>query len=50
MIQNIVTVLIGIIAFAYAIKIILRQFSKSEINTKCENCPVPELIKNNKGK
>lgn len=42
MIQNIITILIGIIALFYVIKIVLRQFSQSEINPKCENCPIFE--------
>jgi len=48
MIQNIITVLIGIAALVYVLKIFVKQLSKSEINPKCENCPIPELMKSTK--
>jgi len=46
--QNILAILIGIAAFVYVIKIIIKQFSQSEKNPKCENCPLPEIISGNK--
>jgi hypothetical protein len=42
--QNILAILIGIVAFIYVLKIIIKQFSQSEKNPKCENCPIPELM------
>jgi hypothetical protein len=44
MIQNILTIIIGIVALGYVIRIFPRQLSKSEVDPKCENCSVPELM------
>jgi len=46
--QNILAIIIGLAAFIYVIKIFIRQFSQSENNPKCENCPIPEIINQNK--
>jgi len=46
--QNILAILIGVVAFSYVLKVIIKQFSQSEINPKCENCSVPDLQKNSK--
>ena len=46
--QTVITILIGIAAFIYVLKIIINQLSQSEKNPKCENCPVPELINKRK--
>ncbi len=43
--QNILAIIIGIVASIYVIKIFIRQFSQSEKNPKCENCPIPDLQK-----
>ncbi len=49
--QNVLAILIGIAALIYVLKIIINQFTQSEKNPKCENCPIPELIKvSQKGK
>ena len=45
MIQNIITVTIGMAALIYVLSLIKKQFSKSETNPKCENCPIPDLKK-----
>lgn len=45
MIQNIITVIIGMAALIYVLRMIIRQFSQSETNPKCENCPIPDLKK-----
>jgi len=46
--QNILAILIGIAAFIYVLKIIINQLSQSEINPKCANCPIPEIINKQK--
>ena len=46
--QTVLALFIGIAAFIYVIKIFVRQFSKSENNPKCENCPVPEIIESSR--
>ncbi len=46
--QTVLAIIIGIAAFIYVIKIFIRQFSKSENNPKCENCPIPDLQKSKK--
>ncbi len=43
--QTVFAIIIGIAAFIYVIKIFVKQFSRSEKNPKCENCPVPDLQK-----
>ena len=43
MVQQILTIIIGIIAFLYVVKILKKQFLKIETNPKCDNCPIPEL-------
>lgn len=43
--QTVVAILIGIVALIYVIKIFTKQFSHIETNPKCENCPIPDLIK-----
>ena len=46
--QNILAIIVGITALIYVVKIIIKQFSQSENNPKCENCPVPEIIEKQK--
>jgi len=43
--QNILAIIIGVVAFIYVLKIIIQQFTQSEMNSKCENCPVSDLQK-----
>lgn len=43
--QNILAIIIGILASIYVIRIFIRQFSQSEKNPKCENCPKSDLQK-----
>lgn len=42
--QNVIAIIIGIAAFIYVLKIIINQLSQSEMNPKCENCPIPKLM------
>ena len=44
--QTVLAIIIGIAAFVYVLKIIINQLSQSEKNPKCENCPVPEILRN----
>jgi hypothetical protein len=46
--QTVLAILIGLVAFLYVLKIFVKQFSRSEKNPKCENCPVPELKRKQK--
>ncbi|MCJ7801442.1 MAG: hypothetical protein MUP82_03690 [Candidatus Marinimicrobia bacterium] len=46
--QNILAILIGVVAFIYVVKIIINQLSHSEKNPKCENCPVPGIMNKQK--
>jgi len=46
--QNILAILIGLVALFYILKIIIYQLSHSEKNPKCENCPIPEIINKQK--
>ena len=46
--QTVLAILIGIAAFLYVMKIFVKQFSRSEKDPKCENCPVPDLQKSAK--
>ncbi|NHZ85439.1 MAG: hypothetical protein GWP19_06120 [Planctomycetia bacterium] len=46
--QTVLAMIIGIAAFIYVIRIFIRQFSKSENNPKCENCPIPNMQKSKK--
>ena len=51
MIQTIITILIGIVAVIYVVKIFTKQFLQVETNPKCQNCPVPEILESStKGK
>jgi uncharacterized membrane protein YuzA (DUF378 family) len=43
--QTVIAILIGIAAFIYVLRIFIKQFSQSEKDPKCENCPVPDLKK-----
>jgi len=42
--QNILAMIVGLMAFIYVIKIIIKQFWQVEVNPKCEDCPVPEIM------
>ncbi|MBC8256962.1 MAG: hypothetical protein H8E85_06595 [Candidatus Marinimicrobia bacterium] len=44
-IQLIIAILLGIIAFIYLGKKIIKQFTHVEKDPKCEDCPVPESRK-----
>jgi len=46
--QNILAIVIGLVALVYVIKTIIKQFSQIETNPKCEDCPVPEIINQKK--
>ena len=46
--QTVVTILIGIVAIIYVVKIFTKQFMQVETNPKCENCPIPDIINQNK--
>ena len=41
-IQFITSLLLGLIAFVYIGKQIIKQFTETEKDPKCDNCPVPE--------
>ena len=43
--QTVLAIIIGIAALIYVLKIIINQLSQSEKNPKCENCPVPEILR-----
>ena len=45
--QTGLAIIIGIIAFIYVVITFGRQLLQTEKNPKCENCPVPEIIKQN---
>ena len=40
-IQLIIAILLGLIAFIYIVKQMIKQFTQTEKNPKCDNCPVP---------
>ena len=44
-IQLIIALLLGIIAFIYIGKQMIKQFTQTEQDPKCDNCPVPDGIK-----
>ena len=44
MMQTVVTILIGIVAVVYVVKVFTNQFLHVETNPKCENCPIPKLM------
>ena len=46
--QTAVAILIGIVAVIYVVKVFTIQFLQVETNPKCENCPIPEIINQNK--
>ena len=43
-IQLIIALLLGLIAFIYIGKQMIKQFTQSEKDTKCDSCPVPDGI------
>ena len=43
-IQLIIALLLGLIAFIYIGKQMIKQFTQSEIDPKCDSCPVPDGI------
>jgi hypothetical protein len=47
MIQNFIAIIIGMAALIYVVKKIMGQFTKTETDPKCDNCPVPDLKKSN---
>ena len=49
--QTVAAMAIGIVALIYVVKIVTKQFSQVEMNPKCENCPVPDIMNSStKGK
>jgi len=46
--QTGLSIIIGIIAFIYVVSIFGRQLFQTEKNPKCENCPIPGIISQNK--
>lgn len=45
--QTIIAFVIGFVALVYVGNKFIKQFTKSETDPKCDNCPVPDLM--NKG-
>ena len=43
-IQLIIALLLGLIAFIYIGKQMIKQFTQIEKDPKCDNCPVPDGI------
>ena len=43
--QTIIAIMIGIAALLYVVRIFAKQFTQSENNPKCENCPIPNIQK-----
>ena len=43
-IQLIIALLLGLIAFIYIGKQMIKQFTQTERDSKCDNCPVPDGI------
>ena len=43
-IQLIIALLLGLIAFIYLGKQMIKQFIQTEIDPKCDNCSVPDGI------
>ena len=43
-IQLIIALLLGLIAFIYIGKQMIKQFTQTEKDPKCDNCPVPDGI------
>ena len=41
-IQLIIAILLGLIAFIYVGRQMIKQFTETEKGPKCDNCPVPE--------
>ena len=48
MIQTIIASIIGVVAFLYVGSKFINQFRKTETDPKCDNCPVPEILKEEK--
>ncbi len=46
--QTVLAIIIGITAFIYVINIFGKQLFQTEKNSKCENCPIPEIINKQK--
>ena len=44
-IQLIIVLLLGLIAFIYIGKQMIKQFTQTEKEPKCDNCPVPDDIR-----
>ncbi len=42
--QTIIAIMVGLVAVVYVMHIFLRQFNKPEVDPKCDNCPVPDLM------
>ncbi len=43
--QTVIAIISGIVAFIYVLRIFIKQFSQSEKDPKCENCPIPDFQK-----
>ncbi|MDP6340281.1 MAG: hypothetical protein QF842_08190 [Candidatus Marinimicrobia bacterium] len=42
--QTIIAYGIGFVAVVYVVHIIIRQLNKSEVDPKCDDCPVPDIM------
>ncbi len=45
--QTIIAYGIGFAAVVYVIHIIVRQLNKPEVDPKCDDCPVPDMMEKN---
>ncbi|MBT4372062.1 MAG: hypothetical protein HOD10_04645 [Candidatus Marinimicrobia bacterium] len=42
--QTLIAIGIGIIATGYVISVFVRQLNKPEVDPKCDDCPVPDMM------
>jgi len=42
--QTIIAIGVGFIALVYVVHIFVRQLNKPEVDPKCDDCPVPDLM------
>jgi len=42
--QNLFAVVLGLTALIYVIRYFMKQVEKPEVDPKCDDCPVPELM------
>jgi len=48
MVQTIIALIIGVLALLYVGKKFVNQFSKAQTDPKCDNCPIPDMVKEKK--